>query len=220
MAAGARGPCVRFWRWTERVLVLGSHQSVRNEVDPESCAELGFTVVRRMSGGGTMVCEPGRTLTYSMYLPAALVAGLSFVESFRALDAWAVAALVGLGVPASYRPINDIVSPTGKIAGAAQARRRGAVLHHTTMAYATDPGIVPRLIRIGRPTLEARGPRSAEKVVTPLSMFTRLGLEAVEAALVAAAGGPAEPVAEADLEAARALAAGKYATADWLGRFP
>jgi lipoate-protein ligase A len=220
VAAGARGPCVRFWRWTERALVLGSHQSVRNEVDAEACAELGFAVVRRMSGGGTMVCEPGRTLTYSMYLPAALVGGLSFVESFRALDAWVVAALVGLGVPASYRPINDIASPAGKIAGAAQARRRGAVLHHTTMAFATDPAIVPRLIRIGRPTLEARGPRSAEKVVTPLSRFTALGLEEVEAVLVRAAGGPEAPVAEAELEAARGLAAAKYATAEWIGRFP
>jgi len=220
VAAGARGPCVRFWRWTERALVLGSHQSVRNEVDADACAELGFAVVRRMSGGGTMVCEPGATLTYSMYLPAALVGGLSFVESFRALDAWVVAALVGLGVPAAYRPINDIESPAGKIAGAAQARRRGAVLHHTTMAFATDPAIVPRLIRIGRPTLEARGPRSAEKVVTPLSMFTALGLEDVEAVLVRAAGGPAAPVAEAELEAARALAAAKYATAEWIGRFP
>ena len=220
VAAGGRGPCLRFWRWTERALVLGSHQSVRNEVDAEACAELGFTVVRRMSGGGTMVCEPGGTLTYSIYLPATLVAGLSFIESFRALDGWAVAALVGLGVPASYRPINDIVSPTGKIAGAAQARRRGAVLHHTTMAFAIDPAIVPRLIRIGRPTVEARGPRSAEKVVTPLSMFTTLGLEAVEGELARAAGGPAGEATPAELAAARELAISKYATEAWLQRFP
>jgi len=220
VAAGERGPCMRFWRWTQKALVLGSHQSVRNEVDPAAAAELGFAVVRRMSGGGTMVCEPGGTLTYSLYLPDAFLRGLSFVESFRVLDAWAVAALVDLGVPASYRPINDIVSPSGKIAGAAQARRRGAVLHHTTMAFATDPAIVPRLIRIGRPTLEARGPRSAEKVVTPLSMFTSLALEEVEAALTVAAGGPPAAVTEAELELARRLAATKYATEEWRLRFP
>src|SRR2546423_7548163 len=61
------------------------------------------------------------------------------------------------------RPPRSTLFPTRrssdlKIAGAAQARRRGAVLHHTTMAYAIDPAIVPRLIRIGRPTLEARDP--------------------------------------------------------------
>ena len=131
-----------------------------------------------------------------------------------------MAALGGLGVPASYRPINDIVSPAGKIAGAAQARRRGAVLHHTTMAYAIDPAIVPRLIRIGRPTLEARGPRSAEKVVTPLTLFTSLALEEVEAALASAAGGPAAEISRSELDAARDLAKGKYSTPEWVSRFP
>ena len=220
VAEGRRGPCLRFWRWTERALVVGSHQSLRNEVDFDACASLGFAVVRRMSGGGTMVCEPGGTLTYSLYLPEALVRGLSFVDSFRELDAWAVSALLGLSVPASYRPINDIVSPAGKIAGAAQARRRGAVLHHTTMAYAIDPAVVPRLIRIGRPTLEARGPRSAEKVVTPLTMFTSLPLEEVEAALARAAGGPPGELSRSELDAARELAASKYGTREWLQRFP
>src|SRR5205823_7419916 len=30
---GRRPPTLRFWRWTEPALVLGSHQSVSNEVD-------------------------------------------------------------------------------------------------------------------------------------------------------------------------------------------
>jgi lipoate-protein ligase A len=88
------------------------------------------------------------------------------------------------------------------------------------MAFSTDPAIVPRLIRIGRPTLEARGPRSAEKVVTPLSMFTKLGLEAVEGELARAAGGPAGEASPEELTAARRLAVSKYASEDWLQRFP
>lgn len=222
VAAGSRGPCVRFWSWTERCLVLGSHQSVSNEVDAEACASLGFAVLRRMSGGGTMVCEPGATLTYSLYLPESLVRGLSFVESFAYLDAWVVTTLRELGVPAGYRPINDIISlpGEGKIAGAAQARRRGAVLHHTTAAYSTDPAIVPRLIRIGRPPVTVRGLRSAEREVTPLAQFTTLPLDAVVEALMRAAGGPASDVTAAELEAARALARSKYATEAWISRLP
>jgi lipoate-protein ligase A len=222
IAAGSRGPCVRFWSWTEHCLVLGSHQSVSNEVDAEACASLGFAVLRRMSGGGTMVCEPGATLTYSLYLPESLVRGLSFVESFAYLDAWVVTTLRELGVPAGYRPINDIISlpGEGKIAGAAQARRRGAVLHHTTAAYSTDPAIVPRLIRIGRPPVTARGLRSAEREVTPLAQFTTLPLGAMVEGLMRAAGGPVSDVTADELEAARALARSKYATEAWISRLP
>jgi lipoate-protein ligase A len=217
---GARPPTLRFWRWTEPALVLGSHQSVANEVDMAAAVELGFGVVRRMSGGGTMVCEPGRTLTYSMYCPERFVRGLSFVESFAYLDAWVVEAFKELGIPAGYRPINDIVSPAGKIAGAAQARRRGAVLHHTTAAYATDPAVVPRLIRIGRPAVHRRGLRSAEKQVTPLCMFTDLPLAALIDRLATSAGGPYGTVTDDELGEARALAAAKYATVEWTYRLP
>src|SRR5258707_5754663 len=90
---GDRGPAIRFWEWIEPALVIGSHQSVANEVDAVAARELGFTVTRRMSGGGTMLCEPGRTITYSLYVPATIVSGLSFRHSYAALDAWSVRSL-------------------------------------------------------------------------------------------------------------------------------
>ncbi len=92
---GRRGPTMRLWRWAERALVIGSHQSVRNEIDLAAAKELDFIVTRRMSGGGTMLCEPDRTITYSLYLPESMVAGISFRRSYAMLDAFVVhAALV------------------------------------------------------------------------------------------------------------------------------
>jgi lipoate-protein ligase A len=135
VGAGSRGPTLRFWEWQDRALVLGSNQVLANEVDVAAASGLGFQLTRRMSGGGTMIVEPRRTISYSIYAPQSLVAGMTLVESFAFFDRWAVECLRDLGVPAGYRPINDIVSPRGKIGGAAQARRRGAVLHHTTIAF-------------------------------------------------------------------------------------
>jgi len=221
---GRRPPTLRLWRWTEPALVLGSHQSVSNEVDLQEASRLGFTLTRRMSGGGTMICEPGRTITWSICCGADLVAGMSFVDSFRFLDAFAVAGLRSLGVDASYRPINDIVSPRGKIAGAAQARRRQAVLHHTTLAYAMDPDLVPRLIRIGRERLSGKGIRSAEKTVSPLNWFTDAGIDEVAERLTQtfAAEHALEPdaVQPDELEEAQALVASRYSTREWLFRLP
>jgi lipoate-protein ligase A len=221
---GTRGPAIRFWVWNEAALVIGSHQSVSNEVDVPTARRLGFTVTRRMSGGGTMLCEAGRTITYSMYLPGEAVEGLSFRQSYAALDAWAVRAFHALGVPASYREINDIISPRGKIAGAAQARRKGFVLHHTTIAHSMDVELLPRVIRIGRDRVSDRGVRSAEKPVSPLSWFTSLSCEETTRHLerfVAAEFVTRESALSKDeLEAAQTLVAEKYGTPAWVNRLP
>jgi lipoate---protein ligase len=220
VAAGRRPPILRFWGWTEPTLVLGSNQAVANELDLLAVERHGFTVVRRLSGGGTMLAEPGRTITWSLVTPVGPVAGMSFVESFAHLDRWAVDTLRSLGVDAGYRPINDIVSPSGKIAGAAQARRRGALLHHVTMAYSMDPALLSELIRLGRPAVSDRGVRSAEKRVSPLDALITLPRGEVVAALAAAAGAGPGRLDPAELEAASALAASKYARHDWIYRLP
>lgn len=222
--AGTRRPSMRLWEWTEPALVIGSHQSVANEIDIAAATKVGFTVTRRMSGGGTMLCEPGRTITYSLYVPATIVSGLSFRESYAALDAWAVRSFVAIGVPASYREINDIISPRGKIAGAAQARRRGFILHHTTIAHAMDPALLPQLIRIGRERVSDRGVRSADKAVSPLSWFTALDCPGVawhlEKSFVADFNARIGDVAREELAAAQELVATKYGTAGWINRLP
>jgi lipoate-protein ligase A len=222
--AGSRRATVRFWDWIEPALVIGSHQSVVNEVDVVAARELGFTITRRISGGGTMLCEPDRTITYSLYVPATAVEGLSFRQSYAALDAWAVRSFIELGVPAAYREINDIISPRGKIAGAAQARRRGFILHHTTIAHSMDPALLPKLIRIGRERLSERGVRSADKAVSPLSEFTPVSCAGVarhlERSFTAEFGARAGELSQAELDAAIELAKTKYAAPGWIYRLP
>ena len=222
--SGQRPPTMRLWHWIEPALVIGSHQSVINEVDQVAARELGFVITRRMSGGGTMLCEPDRTITYSLYLPASMVAGVSFRKSYALLDGWAVERFQELGVPASYREINDIISPRGKIGGAAQARRRGFVLHHTTIAHTMNVDLLPRLIRVGRVRIAERGIRSAEKAVSPLSWFTPLSCSDVERDLGAYferefRARVTEPTEE-ELARAERLMVSKYATAEWINRLP
>jgi len=222
--SGERRPTLRIWQWIEPALVIGSHQSVSNEVDVEAARELGFVVTRRMSGGGTMLCEQDRTITYSLYLPESMVAGVSFRKSYELLDDWAVRTLVELGVPAGYREINDIISPRGKIAGAAQARRRGFVLHHTTIAHSMEAGLLERLIRIGRPDIAKVGVRSADKVVSPLSWFTKRSCAEVArdlaehfSRLFRTRRSEAQPD---ELDASLQLVATKYSTPAWVNRLP
>ncbi|MGO1317386.1 MAG: lipoate--protein ligase family protein, partial [Cellulomonadaceae bacterium] len=171
--AGTRGPTLRIWEWGAPAVVIGSFQSLRNEVDPEGAARHDITVVRRISGGGAMFIEPGNTITYSLTVPSSLVEGLSFEQSYAFLDDWVLGALADVGVAATYQPLNDIASPAGKIAGAAQKRLvGGAVLHHVTMAYDIDSGKMLEVLRIGREKMSDKGTKSANKRVDPVRSQT------------------------------------------------
>ena len=179
VASRRRGPLLRIWDWSDRAVILGSYQSVQNEFDSAVARREGFTFGRRISGGGAMVVEPGRTITYSLIVPETVVEGLSFVQSFAFLDSWVIRALRALGVPAIYKPINDIASPRAKIGGAAQCRRQKTVLHHVTMAYEIDRDLMWELLRLGRPKLKTKGIASAVKEVTPLTAYTSMPQEKI-----------------------------------------
>jgi lipoate-protein ligase A len=225
VAEGRRRPSLRIWDWASSAVIIGSYQSLANEVDLDAAARHGIEVVRRISGGGAMFVEPGNTITYSLYVPDTLVAGLSFAESYAFLDAWVLRGLRGLGVDASYVPLNDIASPLGKIGGAAQKRlAAGGVLHHVTMAYDIDAEKMQQVLRIGREKLSDKGVRSAAKRVDPMRAQTGLEREkVVEGLLVefeASYGLRRVPLDPATLAEAERLAATKFSDPDWLARVP
>ncbi|HLS46041.1 MAG TPA: lipoate--protein ligase family protein, partial [Ornithinicoccus sp.] len=52
VAAGRRAPGLRIWDWDSPLVVIGSFQSLRNEINPEGAERHGIGVVRRITGGG------------------------------------------------------------------------------------------------------------------------------------------------------------------------
>lgn len=221
VSAGTRPPTLRVWEWASSAVVIGRFQSLRNEVDSEAAQQHGITVVRRISGGGAMFIEPGNTITYSIYAPLSLVDGLSFQESYALMDAWVIDALGELGIRAWYQPLNDITSAAGKIAGAAQARRGDAVLHHVTMAYDIDAAKMLDVLRIGREKLSDKGTASAAKRVDPLRSQTGLPREAIIQRMIEVFrrryGLVDDALRPEELSRAQKLAQAKFATDDWTG---
>ena len=225
VAAGTRPPTLRFWDWDSPLVVIGSFQSFRNEIDQEGAERHGIDVVRRVSGGGAMFMEPGNTITYSLHVPTSLVEGLSFEQSYAFLDDWVMVALAGLGINARYVPLNDIASDQGKIAGAAQKRyAAGALVHHVTMAYDIDADKMLEVLRIGREKMSDKGTKSANKRVDPLRSQTGLPRAAIVASFLESfkrthstrdAG-----YSDEELAAARELMASKFLTREWTHRIP
>ncbi|GAB3140326.1 lipoate--protein ligase family protein [Marisediminicola antarctica] len=225
VGAGRREPTLRLWEWDAPAVVIGSFQSVKNEVDLVNADKHGFTVVRRISGGGAMFMEAGTAITYSIYAPSDLVEGMTFADSYAYLDEWVIVALKNLGIDASYQPLNDITSPSGKIGGAAQKRLgTGAVLHHVTMSYDMDGDKMVQVLRIGREKMSDKGTKSAAKRVDPLRSQTGLSRSAIIDQMVATFtglyGSTPSSVTPDELEKASLLVVEKFGTEGWLQRVP
>lgn len=225
VAAGRRAPTLRFWEWERPAIIIGSFQSLKNEVDIEATRKLGVEIVRRATGGGAMFVEPGTAITYSLYAPGELVDGMSFAESYAFLDNWVLKALNELGIDAFYKPLNDISSSKGKIGGAAQKRYSGGmVLHHVTMAYDMDAAKMMQVLRIGREKLSDKGTASAAKRVDPVRSQTGLPrrevIDRMKASFTALNGGTPDTITPGEYAAAEKLAAEKFATTEWLHAIP
>jgi lipoate-protein ligase A len=230
VGAGRRKPTLRIWEWNEPAVVIGSFQSVKNEVDPENAKKYGFDVVRRISGGGAMFMDAGAVVTYSLYAPIDMVQGMSFADSYAFFDDWVLVALRSLGIEASYQPLNDITSPSGKIGGAAQKRlagvngHSGAVLHHVTMSYDMDGDKMVQVLRIGREKMSDKGTKSANKRVDPLRSQTGLSRAEIIDTMIGTFrslhGLHDDEITPAEYAAAEQLVVDKFGTEEWLYRVP
>lgn len=225
VSAGRRGPTLRIWEWDSDAAIIGSFQSVTNEVDEAEARELDATIIRRISGGGAMYMQPEASISYSVYVPTSFVDGLSFEESYAFLDEWVLEALHSIGVEAEYQPLNDITSPLGKIGGAAQKRlASGALLHHVTMSYDLDADRMTRVLRIGREKLSDKGIKSAGKRVDPLRSQTGLLrheiIERLHAVFAQRHGATVGVITDEELAQAEELARTKFLTEEWLRRVP
>ena len=62
-------PTLRFYEWSSPAFSFGYFQDIDSEVDVEACRADGIELVKRMTGGGTVV--HGWELTYTLVLPRA-----------------------------------------------------------------------------------------------------------------------------------------------------
>jgi lipoate-protein ligase A len=218
VAAGDSPPVFRFWERDSPSVPIGRFQAFADEVDIEYVSENKIPVVRRITGGGAMFCQPKKVITYSIVLPRDTVPE-DVEESYAVLDAFAINALRGLGLEARHEPLNDIVNDYGKIGGSAQLRAGDGVLHHTTMSYDLDIREMLRVLRIGDDKLSDKAVKSAEKRVTRIKDHIDSSYDDVQESLLNAwrtqHGGEYDELTENERAAAQELASAKYESDEW-----
>ncbi len=164
LADGKGSPTLRFYQWQPPCLSLGYNQPC-SDVDIAACARLGYTWVRRPTGGRAILhCDE---LTYSVIAPEhepRVRGGIS--ESYRRLSQGLLAGLRILGAdvfqPQEEKVLNpqqgvacfdtpsnyEIIVGGKKLIGSAQVRRRGQVLQHGALPLYGDLDRIFACLRI------------------------------------------------------------------------
>jgi len=145
--SGLVGPTLRFWTVQDPAVVLGYGGKVPNEVKQDVCQEMGIPVVRRTSGGGTVLLDNG-CLNYSLVLPMVWHPSLHSVsETNSFIMRQHQAAIAGLtGEAVNLEGDTDLAIEGRKISGNAQRRMKSAILFHGTFLCEVNLDLMERLL--------------------------------------------------------------------------
>jgi len=166
--AGQGGEILRLWEWPALAVVLGSGCQFAEETNEDACRADGVPILRRSSGGGTVLLGPG-CLCYSLVLRFARSPALAEIRpSYHAILAQVAEAL---GVPGVEQAgISDLAASGRKFSGNAQQRKRHHLLHHGTILYKFDLTRISRYLRPPPRQPDYRAGREHESFVRNLEV--------------------------------------------------
>jgi len=213
VAAGAAPDTLRFWECPSAFVVIGSSQQLREVANEFNCLRDSVPILRRCSAGGAVVQGPGSlnfalALSYENYPEtAALHASYAYI-----LDRVA-SALASIGIPATRQGISDLAVEGLKCSGNAQRRKRNAFLHHGTLLYRVEPGMMRRYLPEPEDRPEYRGARHHDEFVRAAAATS----EALRMAVTQAFCPDALPgaLSAEETHAVDMLAREKYASRAW-----
>lgn len=219
---------IRLYRWKPSAVSIGYFQIVEEEVSVEACKELGVDIIRRMTGGGAVYHSYEGEITYSIIvnqghpkIPD------DIIKSYELICNGLVLALKDLGMPAAFRPINDIDVNGKKISGNAQTRRWGVVVQHGTLLLDTDIRTMFTVLKVPKEKISDKMIKSVEDRVTTIKReLGHVDFGEVEEALkkgfteVFDAKLVKGKLSEEERRLALKLKKEKYGTADWIFKRP
>jgi len=215
---------LRFFRWEPSAVSIGYFQSMEEEVDIAACDHRGVGYVRRRTGGGAVYHDRDGELTYSLIMNEDhRLVSRDFQETYQMLCSGLVSGLSFLGIPAEFKPINDIVVEGRKISGNAQTRGMNVVHQHGTILREVDPSLMFAVLRVPSEKIRDKMIKSVEERVTSINKLLgkEVGFEELKAALTKGFEGSFRVKLEHaqtlkfEEELAEKLRAEKYASREW-----
>ncbi len=165
---------LHFWESPRYFVVVGYTGKLSEEANLEACRAKQIPVLRRCSGGGTVVQGKG-CLNYSLVAPIAEGESLTGIAQTNCVvmqaNARALTRALGAGsTPATRRGVTDLAIGDLKFSGNAQRRKRKFFLFHGTFLLDFDLSLIPQILREPKVQPEYRAQRSHEKFITNLNI--------------------------------------------------
>ncbi|HEY0076157.1 MAG TPA: biotin/lipoate A/B protein ligase family protein [Abditibacteriaceae bacterium] len=206
---------LRFWETTTPFVVLGYVCKVDDDVNIEECRQRSVPILRRHSGGGTVLQASG-VLNYALILPIEYgtpTENLATTNAFvmqKTRDA--LQALAGDEI--SIRGITDLALGHLKFCGNAQRRRRKWLLFHGAFLLDCDLHLMSAVLKLPPRQPEYRAGRGHVDFVTNLHLPNEQVKEALRTVWQAN-----DELLSWPQEAAAKLVAEKYSRDEWNWKF-
>jgi lipoate-protein ligase A len=171
---------LRFWEPQECFVVLGYSSKISSEVHLSSCERHRIPVLRRSSGGGTVLQGPG-CLNYSLVLQIRDQGPFKTITETSAFvmnsHKQALEPLIGREI--EIQGFTDMTLKGAKFSGNAQRRKRRFLLFHGTFLLRLDIALVEELLPLPVKQPAYRQSRGHRDFLTNLSIAP----EAIRSAL-------------------------------------
>ena len=160
-------PTIRFYQWSPPALSLGYSQQGKEVIDRESCDRAGVDVVRRLTGGRTILHDD--ELTYSIVLSeTSEILPQSIIKSYKIISRGMVKGLKKLGLSVELKPFDknkkkekgfsaacfdapswyEVLADGKKLIGSAQTRRKGIILQHGSIPFTIEADKIYSLLKM------------------------------------------------------------------------
>ena len=214
---------LRFWEPQDPFVVVGYGNHVQTEVNVPACEAAGIPILRRCSGGGTVLQGAG-CLNYSLVLKIeengplhSITAANQFIMGRNRA---AIATLSSKEI--EVRGHTDLALVTRhsslvtsvKFSGNAQRRKKHFLLFHGTFLLNFDIPLIEKYLRMPSKEPDYRQGRSHKNFLTNLDLPS----QTVKVALCEA-WSAVRALEEAPRDAAALLARDKYVTREWNFKF-
>ena len=214
------GQYLLLWQ-NDNTIVIGQNQNAEAEINRAFVEQHGIHVVRRTTGGGAVYHDLGN-LNYSFITDAGDAERMT-MERFTAPI---VEALRDLGVQAEASGRNDILAEGRKVSGTAQRLVKNRILHHGTLLFDANPGMVSGALNVDPAKFCSKSAQSVRSRIGNIRDFLKedMTLEAFWDYLkktLAGSGMVRGSLTEEELAAVMELKTAKYDTWAWnFGRSP